>query len=337
MEAFNIDNHKYADSIQQVNKKPVEKYKILPLIPDSYTHQNTQKIILKLNKNYNCYLGTKIEPKKPFINPDIDDAKKREEPPHPAERFQDPLWEDNPYLDAIRYHIYETTGAYSLIDDAPYRINPANISDSEYDNLPFNYRELQKLNIQNLTLSTNKKGVRASSIFAKNNKKFMPLLKDYGINTIIDLRAESNIERSAQFAGSKGLDYVFFPIHYDQKLTPEQIDSMKASMPNFFDAMDKGSFYIGCNEGTNRTDVAFGINYLFNPNEKVVPKFESKTPQKSIQMTRRIVNDFLKQDIDGAYINIDDNFVKNLGWSDLDTFISELGNRLKKLNLSNLK
>ncbi len=256
-----------------------------------------------------------------------------------AEAIPDELWEDHPGMDILRNKLFEEdTGAYELTDDyTSCRIFATDIGSAQTLNLPFDYDELCSLNIQNLTLATNKKGVRGSSIFSKTNKKFMPKLKELGIDTVIDLRAESNLDRSVQQCSRDGLGYVHFPIDYDQKLTVEQINSFKNNLACFFEAMDNGKFYIGCNEGTNRTDVAFGINYLLNPNETITPSFESKNPQKSLQMVKRFLNDILQKGKDGNYLYIDDEFIKKLGWQDLDSFIEEYTQRTKILNLSNVK
>ena len=254
-----------------------------------------------------------------------------------AEQIQDELFEENPYMDAWRNRLYEEYGAYSLTGEGESIITAKNIGSPNNASLAFKYDDLSDLSIQNLTLATNKKGIRGSSIFSKTNKKFMSNLKEAGIDTVIDLRAESNIERSIQQCDRAGLKYVHFPIDYDQKLNIEQINSFKELLPSFFDAMDEGKFYIGCNEGTNRTDVAFGLNYLFNPKETVSPIFESTNPQKSIQMTKRIAKAILQQSEDGTFLHINDDFVKSLGWDSLQSFMEEYSRRTKILNTSNLK
>ena len=42
-------------------------------------------------------------------------------------------------------------------------------------------------------------------------------------------------------------------------------------LPELFDVMNKGKFYIACAQGLHRTDIAVAMNYLFNPKSSSVP------------------------------------------------------------------
>ncbi len=322
-------NNKTDTSVQQKNASGLKNEK-----SQSEQKVTAQIIIPQITyKDSSKKINDKV--KSSIKHPNINYPDKITEKTLLAEKIQDEMWEDTPYMDvAFRYPLYRDTGAHELIDDAPYEIKSQEIS--ENDKLNFNYNNLKKIGIQNLTISTNKKGVRGSSIFSKTNRKHLPLLKENGINSVIDLRAESNVERCIGQCAYNGLKYIPFPIDYDQKLTLEQINSIKNLMPDFINAMNDGNYYIGCNEGTNRTDVAFGLNYLFNPKEKTIPEFKSKSPQKSLQMTKRITNTLLTQNADGQYVYLDNEFVKKLGWKNLDEFISEYTLKAKNLSLYNI-
>ena len=245
---------------------------------------------------------------------------------------EDTFWEDSPGMDYLRYLIFLDAGAHELIDDAPYNIEAR----AATTKTAFNYDEIQKLGIENLTIATNQKGIRGSSIFAKPNKKHMAELSEYGIEQIIDLRAEGNADKCSAQCERNGLKYVSFPVYYNKKMTQEEIKTTKESLPNLIEAINKGNFYIGCSEGTNRTDVAFSLNYLFNPNETVVPKFESKTPHKSMQMTCQILNAITDKNKSGEY-TITDDFAKSLGWKNADELKQSLTTRLAQLSEANTK
>ena len=105
-------------------------------------------------------------------------------------------------------------------------------------------------------------------------KEALEDVKQKGIQRIVDLRAEVNstlngrlnIKDGVQYVD--GLEYVHVPVSYKDGL--EDLNSIKA-FPKFFDAMDKGHVYIGCNQGSHRTDFAVALNYALNTSTKDVP------------------------------------------------------------------
>jgi len=245
----------------------------------------------------------------------------------------DEMWETNPDYDYWRHNVYENIGAWELIDETDFRIvKKENIPDAS--NLNFDYVSLSKLGINNLVLATNEKGVRGSTIFAKNNRKHLHNLKQNGIEQVIDLRTESNVDRCIQQCAYNELGYTSFPIYYAKKLTVDEVNLTREKMPQFIQAMENGKFYIGCSEGTNRTDTAFAINYLFNPNEKIVPVFVSQKPQKSLQMSTNFARQILGRGTDQRY-DFPESFIRSLGWESSDSFLIEFERRLKNIGLAN--
>ena len=94
----------------------------------------------------------------------------------------------------------------------------------------------------------------------------MEQVKQQGIQRVIDLRAEASVSsnRLTIKDGKKyvdGLEYIHIPMNYGSG--KEDLDTMKL-LPQFFDAMNKGNVYIGCNLGSHRTDFALGLNYALN-------------------------------------------------------------------------
>ena len=224
-------------------------------------------------------------------------------------------------------------GAYELTDYKKSEI-AASTRPEKAEYLPFNYGLIKEFGIPNLALTTDCRGVRGSSMFAKENKKHMSKLKDAGIKCIIDLRNESNIAKAKKFCNLNGMEYIFFPVKYDEKITQEDLDRF----PIFIEAMNKGNYYIGCVEGTNRTDVAIGLNYLFNPKCNIVPEFRSSVPQKSLSMLGKAGNEIIgrTQRFKKEY-TITEEFVQKLGWKNLDDFFKEYNKRMKQISQKNLE
>ena len=247
-------------------------------------------------------------------------------------KSSDNLWEDDSAMDYWRYSIYERIGAYSLVDGKSFEIEQKLIKPNSAP-VEFDYDSISKLGIKNLAITTDGKGVRGSTLFAKNNKKYITDLKNAGINTVIDLRNEAPTGKAKTFCILNGLEYVHFPIKYDEKMTQEDINKL----PEFIKIMNEGNYYIGCAEGTNRTDVAIGLNYLFNPDCKTIPEFQASVPQKSLSMLGKAGNEIIgrTQKTEGEY-TITEDFVQRLGWKDLDSFFKTYSKRMKRISQVNL-
>ena len=63
----------------------------------------------------------------------------------------------------------------------------------------------------------------------------------------------------------------------------------------------------------------------------------SKNPQNSLQMTKRIAKAILGQEKNKSAINIDDEFVRKMGWESIQAFCEEYRKRAKLLNIVNLE
>lgn len=140
----------------------------------------------------------------------------------------------------------------------------------KYNNLDINnvdFESLKNLKITNFQIVDNK-GVRGESLSAKRNYRFLSKIKDYGIERVIDLRTADYTPKFKLKCNSNGLDYMHIPI--DAKTTPAK-DIIK-NLPKLFKALDEGKYYIACAQGRHRTDIAFAMNYLFNPKAQKVPK-----------------------------------------------------------------
>lgn len=141
-------------------------------------------------------------------------------------------------------------------------INVANNSKSYID-----FDKLKALNITNYEQVGNL-GIRGESLSASRNYKFLPKIKENGINTVIDLRTADYTEKFEKKCKKFGLNYLHIPI--DAKTTPAK-DIIK-NLPKLFKTIEDGNFYIACAQGRHRTDIALAMNYLFNPKTKEIPR-----------------------------------------------------------------
>ena len=140
----------------------------------------------------------------------------------------------------------------------------------KYNNLQLNYskyfKKIKELNIPNLQQIDNK-GFRGESLSADRNNKYLPQIKKYGIDTIIDLRTADYTPRYNKQCKDLGFNYFHIPI--DSKTISDR--EIINNLPVLFEILEKGNFYIACAQGKHRTDIAIALNYLFNPKYKGEP------------------------------------------------------------------
>lgn len=130
----------------------------------------------------------------------------------------------------------------------------------------FNYDLLEKSGIPNLH-PLNDDGVRGSTLSGRQGRKFIPVLKKAGIKNVIDLRGGDASSVYEDICKKNGLKYYHIPIDSESMNSKDIIEKL----PELFDVMNKGKFYIACAQGLHRTDIAVAMNYLFNPKSSSVP------------------------------------------------------------------
>lgn len=135
------------------------------------------------------------------------------------------------------------------------------------------YKSLEHLDTQNNKKPINLAPLGDNSVRGRNlltlSYEIFDEAKANGIKRLIDLRAESGDKnRIKEIDGKKyvnGVEYVHIPMDYS---TGRCDSELIQNMSEFFDAMDKGNVYIGCNLGSHRTDFAIAINYALNTKTK---------------------------------------------------------------------
>lgn len=178
---------------------------------------------------------------------------------------------------------------------------------------------------------------------ANQKKSILPELKECGIDTIIDLRAEGD-ENSvyAKDCAESGLEYMNFKLKINMPIFNAPLSTKLSSeerakqnhefierLPKFFEKMNNGKYYMACLLGLHRTDLAVTMNYLLNPKEPVTPPTLSHM--------------FMKEETNftNKYIGAMKNFLKNVSAEDKrflglpENFNSIFDSRVLKLRMMN--
>ena len=178
--------------------------------------------------------------------------------------------------------------------------------------------------IPNLELVADGNGVRGKTPLAGKQGWYTRVLskvKEANIATVIDLRAEGVCStRSRKILEDLGIAYVGFPVD-DCNWDIGSLKKIKA----YFDAVNKGDYFVGCANGESRTDIAIMINYLFNPNSKKLPTLCFGTDKTTRKMLRDNMNIIM------PLLHSNPSIVEDWGWKSFERFQSEYTNRFEHL------
>ncbi len=237
----------------------------------------------------------------------------------------------DPALDILRNRILNQAGVY---DDETIKELTTSVIKVD-DTKSSKFLPAKELNIENFAITTDETGIRGSSPFSRKGRKVIAKLKDYGIKRVIDLKSDGDSLKNGEICAKSGLEYMKFPIAYDEKWTQENIDLI----PEFVETLKKGDFYIGCATGMHRTDTALALNYFFNPHPLSVPKLEAGTSKnKTTAIANKIfsaVNDICYTDKKMGIPRLSEEFATKLGWDNLKQMLDEIPKRKATLSLVN--
>ena len=90
-------------------------------------------------------------------------------------------------------------------------------------------------------------------------------VKEAGIRTVIDLRTADHNDRLAMRCKAVGLAYHHIPVDAAAR-SPEVLH---ADLSLLFDLLDEDGFYISCQQGLHRTDIALALYYFFHNDDEV--------------------------------------------------------------------
>lgn len=128
-------------------------------------------------------------------------------------------------------------------------------------------QEIKKLGIRNLH-SVFGRGVRGETL-ARRGLIWQVLgrVKDAGVKVIIDFRTADHSDKFARRCADVGIVYHHVPTDA-QVMPPEELF---AALPRLFEVLDGDGFYISCQQGLHRTDIALALYYYFH-NDSEVPE-----------------------------------------------------------------
>lgn len=111
------------------------------------------------------------------------------------------------------------------------------------------------------------RGVRGETLARRSHTdKTLEAVKDAGIRKIIDLRTADHNDRLAMRCNAVGLTYHHIPV--DAAVRSPELLNRDLSL--LFDLLDEDGFYISCQQGLHRTDIALALYYFFH-NDNQVP------------------------------------------------------------------
>ena len=122
------------------------------------------------------------------------------------------------------------------------------------------YERLQALPIVDLAPVYNN-GVRGRTMSASSCSWLLPKVREAGVKVIIDLRTADHTDKFERKVINAGLIYHHISIDSQHADARDILDSL----PDFFQWMDDGDFYIACAMGLHRTDIALSLYYVFHP------------------------------------------------------------------------
>ena len=102
-------------------------------------------------------------------------------------------------------------------------------------------------------------GVRGKTMSSRGLGYAWPVIKEAGVDTIIDLRNDGANPRMMALSEEYGMEYFYYPV--DNRV--DMIRSMVDMFPELCRHIDHGCFYIACAMGLHRTDIALCAYWVF--------------------------------------------------------------------------
>lgn len=133
--------------------------------------------------------------------------------------------------------------------------------------MPMDIEKLKELGIRNV-FGVFGRGARGETLARGCHMgHILQDVKVLGIRTIIDLRTADHNDKLERRCGSVGLDYYHIPI--DSK----GVDAieLRKRLDCLFRLLDGDGFYISCQQGLHRTDIALAL-YFFYHDDREIPQ-----------------------------------------------------------------
>lgn len=132
----------------------------------------------------------------------------------------------------------------------------------------------------------------------EGNLQYLLKLKQAGIDTVVDFRGDATNLLSDE-CQKVGLKYFKFSLDHifksgKNECTPQFVSGLK----QFFDIMNRGRAYIGCQFGIHRTNAALAYNFFLNPQSKnapnILPWHEGVSMKSTINMLVKMIRKSVK-------------------------------------------
>ena len=127
------------------------------------------------------------------------------------------------------------------------------------------YREIESCGIRNLAPVFGR-GLRGETLSAGRNRRWVESVIRMGVRRIIDLRTADHSDKLPSVCSLLGLEYAHVPV--DSMV--QSPAALAERLPTLFRMLDEEGFYISCQQGRHRTDIALALYYFFH-NASEVP------------------------------------------------------------------
>lgn len=166
----------------------------------------------------------------------------------------------------------------------------AESTQSSIVNSELNLEKLMTLDIPDLAPVYG--GVRGRTLSSPRQKFAWSTVKECGIRTIIDLRADGINTHLSSLCEKFGMEYLYYPVDKQTSF----IEHTVKKFPQLCEKIDSGNFYIACAMGLHRTDIALCCYWIFYGADKGLPAPEIRGYRKAdghdVDKIMRVVNAF---------------------------------------------
>lgn len=90
-------------------------------------------------------------------------------------------------------------------------------------------------------------------------------IRDAGVRTVVDLRTADHNDKLSRRCAEVGLAYWHLPVDA-RTVGPE---ALSAVLPRLFRILDGDGFYLSCQQGLHRTDIALALYYFFHAPDEI--------------------------------------------------------------------
>lgn len=126
--------------------------------------------------------------------------------------------------------------------------------------MPIDFARLSELGVRNVHPVFGR-GARGETLARRCHMgRTLERVRDAGVGTVVDLRTADYNDRLPRRCAAVGLAYLHVPV--DARTMPPA--DLAAALPALFNVLDGSGFYVSCQQGLHRTDVALALHFFFH-------------------------------------------------------------------------